>query len=546
MLRIRNGRIVDPANGRRGEVGDICVGDGKVVDSLPASAPVVQARGLVVMPGAIDLHTHVAGPAVGAARLLCPEDGGRNLPTLSETGRLYARMGYTTIMEAAVAPVAARSAHADLDAIPIVDKGLYILMGNNAIALGFIRDARLDGLREYVAWLLDATRGFAVKAANPGGVEGWKCGAVGSGGAPGPKATALAHGPGLDDEVAGVTPRRIMAALASAISGLGLPHPLHLHMNGLGLPGNAALSLQTMEALKQSPVHFTHLQFHSYGGRTPKGLRSRAADLAGWINSHPAATVDVGQVVFGPAVTISADAPAQYRLHRATGRKWFNLDLEAETGCGIVPHVYRESHLVSAVQWAIGLEIFLLVDDPWRVFLSTDHPNGGAFTNYPAIIRLLMDRRFRAGVLARVHAGARDRTILAGIDREYTLDEIAIVTRAGPARALGLANKGHLGPGADADIVLYNPSDDIEAMFAMPVMVIKDGVVVGREGEIVEETRGRTLHAAPPRAAGRARDIFEKGIREEIEAYTTVAFEDYPVPEGALRRAEAVPARPRD
>jgi formylmethanofuran dehydrogenase subunit A len=300
-----------------------------------------------------------------------------------------------------------------------------------------------------------------------------------------------------------------------------------------------------MEALKDTPVHFTHLQFHAYGGRTPKGLRSRAAELAGWINAHPAATVDAGPVVFGPAVTISADAPAQHRLHRATGRKWFNLDVEGETGCGIVPHAYRESEPISAVQWAIGLEILLLISDPWRVFLSTDHPNGGAFTNYPAIIRLLMDRRFRAEALARVHARARDRTVLAGIDREYTLDEIAVVTRAGPARSLGLANKGHLGPGAGADVVLYNPADDFEAMFARPVMVIKDGVVVAREGEIVEETRGRTLHASPPRAAGRERRLLEEEIRRGIEARTTVAFEDYPVPEGALRRGEAIQARPR-
>jgi formylmethanofuran dehydrogenase subunit A len=532
MLRIRGGRIVDPANGRRGEVGDVCLRDGKIVDTLPASAPVVEARGLVVMAGAIDMHTHVAGSAVGAARLLCPEDGGRTLPTLSETGRLYARMGYTTIMEAAVAPIAARAAHADLDAVPIVDKGIYVLMGNNDVALGFIRDREPDGLREYIAWLVEATRGFAVKAANPGGVVGWKCGA--------------AEGdPGLDDEVAGVTPRRIMSALASTVSSLGLPHPLHLHMNGLGLPGNAALSLQTMEALKDTPVHLTHLQFHSYGGRTPKGLRSRAADLAAWINAHPSATVDAGQVVFGPAVTISADAPAQHRLHLATGRKWLNLDIEGETGCGVVPHVYRESEAISAVQWAIGLEILLLISDPWRVFLTTDHPNGGAFTSYPAIIRLLMDQRFRAAALARVHARARDRTALAGIDREYSLDEIAIVTRAGPARSLGLATKGHLGPGADADVVLYDPSEDFEAMFARPVMVIKDGVVVAREGEIVEETWGRTLHASPPRAVGRDRRLFEEEIRRGIEARTTVAFEDYPVPEGALRRAEAIPARPR-
>ena len=542
--------MIDPRN-RRSEVGDVCLRDGRVVDALPAAAPVLEARHLVVMPGGVDLHTHVAGPSVAAARLLCPEDGGRTLPTLAETGRLYARMGYTTIVEAAVAPLGARAAHADLDAIPIVDKALLVLLGNNEIALGFLAEGRPDALREYVAWVLEAARAFGVKAASPGGVEAWKCGLHDRGGtqpadasgaaAPAAPLETILDAPG---PAPGLTPRRIVQALAGAVRDLGLPHPLHLHMNGLGVPGNAAVALATFEALAGLPAHVTHLQYHAYGGRTPAGLRSRAAEITAWINAHPGLTCDAGQVVFGPATTISADAAAQHRLHRATGRKWLNLDIEVESGCGIVPHAYRESHLVSAVQWAIGLEILLGIEDPWRVVLTTDHPNGGPFTSYPHIIRLLMDKPFRDGILARSHARLKERTGLQGLSRQYSLEEIAVITRAAPARLLGLESKGHLGPGADADLVLYDPSADPERMFANPIAVIKDGEPVAREGEILRETPGRTLRAAPPRAGGRARTAFEKEIRDQFEAYYTVPFEDYPVPEGAVRREQVVAARP--
>src|SRR2546426_3864104 len=301
-------------------------------------------------------------------------------------------------------------------------------------------------------------------------------------------------------------------------------------MNGLGLPGTAALSLRTMDALRDLPAHFTHVQFHAYGGRTMKGFRSRGAGRAAGSDAHRGATLDVGRVMFGPAVGVSAAARALYRLHRANRRKWLNLDIEGQTGCGVVPHLYRESTLVSALQWAIGLELFLLVRDPWRIFLTTDHPNGGAFSSYPALIRLLMDRTYREEVLARVHPKVKERSILAGLTREYTLEEIAILTRAGPARALGLERKGHLAPGADADVVLYNPSDDAEAMFATPAVVVKDGVVVARDGEIVQETRGRTLRAVPAR--GPARPVLEKTIRDRFERTTTVPFEDFPVPDG--------------
>ena len=56
--------------------------------------------------------------------------------------------------------------------------------------------------------------------------------------------------------------------------------------------------------------------------------------------------------------------------------------------------------------------------------------------------------------------GPRLRSGLGDLSREYTLDEIAIITRAAPARMLGLRHKGHLGPGADGDVTIYAPDDD--------------------------------------------------------------------------------------
>ena len=64
-------------------------------------------------------------------------------------------------------------------------------------------------------------------------------------------------------------------------------------------------------------------------------------------------------------------------------------------GGGIIPYEYKEKNFVNALQWTIGLELFLLIKDPWRVFLTTDHPNGAPFTSYTELIRLLMDQDFR-------------------------------------------------------------------------------------------------------------------------------------------------------
>jgi formylmethanofuran dehydrogenase subunit A len=235
--------------------------------------------------------------------------------------------------------------------------------------------------------------------------------------------------------------------------------------------------------------------------------------------------------MFGPATTLTADGPVEYLLHKSSGRKWVNIDIELETGCGIVPYTYRERAAVAALQWAVGLELFLLSEDPWRIVLSTDHPNGGSFMAYPELIRLLMDRSYRderlRGVNQKLLQGS---ALLDGLSRQYTLNEIAIVTRAGPARVLGLTGKGHLGVGADADVTVYDRHEDVSTMFATPRYVVKGGVLVVEEGQLRRAPAGQRLHVHP------AHDVaIERGIKGFFDRYATVAFENFPV--GVLRDA---------
>ena len=245
------------------------------------------------------------------------------------------------------------------------------------------------------------------------------------------------------------------------------------------------------------PAHLAHVQFHSYtgGALDPDTFGSGVAPLVEWFNTHDTLTLDVGQILFGDTVAMTGDSSAAEHLAHATGTPWMSHDLHLEGGCGVLPIAYREKSLVHAWQWAIGLEWFLTASDPWRIVLSTDHPNGAHFTAYPVLMRLLGDAAFRREAFARIHPAVRKRSPLAGISREYTLQELCIITRAAPARIAGLPRKGHLGPGADADITLYRPDADLARMFSMPAKVFKAGVLVAEDGEVKALPRGSTLTA---------------------------------------------------
>ena len=534
-LRIAGGTVYDPANGVDGAVRDVCIEGERIVAELPAGVPRLDVRGMVVMPGGVDIHAHVAGSSVNHARRLLPEehaadpapapqlaDGpparsgtGGTVPSTFATGYRYAGLGYTTAMEAAVAPLAARHAHAELDDTPIIDSGFYVLLGNDDYLLRQIAAGETARARDYAGWLLGVTRAYAIKIVNPGGVAVWK-GGDGNG---------SRNVNGLDDAVgsSAVTPRKILETLAGAANALALPHPVHIHCNNLGQPGNFATTLESMRALAGQRAHFTHLQFHSYAGERGKGWRSAAKDVIEYVNGHAELSVDVGQVMFGSATTVTADGPVEHLLYTSSGRKWVNVDIELETGCGIVPYAYRERAAVAALQWAVGLELFLLAKDPWRVVLSTDHPNGGTFLSYPELIRLLMDRAYRDERLKAVNqkllAGS---TLLDGLAREYTLGEIAIVTRAGPARLLGLSRKGHLGPGADADVTVYAPDTDRAKMFAAPRYVIKGGTIVVEEGQLRRASAGARLAVRPDYDVAVTKDV-----KRFFDDYASVAFENY-------------------
>ena len=522
--RLRGGRVIDPANGVDGELRDILIRNGRIAAPAPLGDrghridEDIDVTGCVVMAGGIDMHTHIGGGKVNLARLLLPEDHrragdpialpanrlelascGHCAPGTLATGYRYVEMGYTAAFEPAMVAANARHAHMEMGDVPVLDHGAYVMLGNDELFLRMLAEGQ-DGqrIRDYMAWTIHASKAMGVKVVNPGGISAFKF-----------NQRRL----DVDEKQAHwqITPRQIVHTLARHLTELGVPHPLHIHGSNLGVAGNIQSTLDTIAALEGLPGHLTHIQFHAYGAEGPKKFSSAAVALAEAVNAHPNISIDVGQIMFGQTVTASGDTMRQHaNADLANPRKWVGADIECDAGCGVVPFKYREQSHVNALQWAIGLEIFLLVNDPWRVVLTTDHPNGGPFTSYPHLIRLLMDRAFREEQLAKLHPDVALNSPLLAIKRELSLYEIAVMTRAGPARLLGLRDRGQLGVGAAADIAVYRDQADREAMFTTPELVFKDGVLVARAGRITAVPTGGVHFVEPD---------FDRSIEKTLRAH---------------------------
>lgn len=531
---LKNAKVIDPAHGKNGVVQDIYIRDGRIIAKPADSEKVAQVydlNGKIVMAGAIDMHSHIGGGKVNIARMLLPEyQAMRKLeepeahicgancshhatPNTTDTGMRYIEMGYTAAFEPAVLAVNARQAHMEMGDTPMIDKGGYAMLGNDDYLLRLLsQNADQKTINDYVAWTLHATQTIGIKVVNPGGISAFKFNE---------------RRQDLDQlhSYYNITPRRILQALSRAVNEIGIAKPLHVHCNNLGVAGNFQTTLDTMGASDGIPMHLTHIQFHSYGTEGDKKFSSAAANIAEAINNNKHITADVGQILFGQTVTASGDNMMQHLNAKvANPKKSVIMDIECDAGCGVVPFKYRDQNYVNALQWAIGLEVFLSVDDPWRIFLTTDHPNGAPFTSYPHLIRLLMDKTFRNDAFDKLNLDAQAMSNLKSLEREYSLYEIATMTRSAPAKLIGLHDRGHLGVGAAADITVYTDQADKEAMFAKPDLVFKDGELVVKEGKVVKVVWGATHTAKPAFDLG-----VEKDIKQYFDRYHTMQMHNFKI-----------------
>jgi len=555
---LTNGRVYDPMHGIEGEVKDICISDGKIVEKVNGSAKKIDLKGKLVMAGGVDMHSHIVGSKVGVGRAICPEDHrkdpvpktkdtrggvGYTMPNSYVIGYRYSSMGYTTVIEPALPALKALGSWEEMEDLPNLNSGLLPMFCNSMITFDYVKEGDQSGLAAFIAWTLQKVGGLGVKMVNPGGTYAW------------------AHGVDLRDHEGeipgwGITPKDVTRSVCKAVEALKLPHMMHFHPNNLGRVGNVETTIAQLDMIKDIKghggrdhiCHLTHMSFETLssveGGDLDWGsIESGGYKFAQYMNKNKHFTADMGQITFGPATTMTGDGPFEFYLYQLTGGKWVSLavDVELPGGAGIVPYTYSPKAAGNSVQWAIPLEFALSVDDVWRCIISTDHPNAGPFTKYPLVFSWLMSKKQRDIWMEDMHKFAHERTILPTIEREWSLQDVVISTRASPAKILGIEKtKGHLGVGADADVSVYdvdttkvdfakNP-DKIIKVFSESFLTFLGGKQVSKKGKVkgVPNEGVLTIH---PEINESLWARINKELEQKMNNWYSHSFHNYPVPD---------------
>ncbi|MHA2061562.1 MAG: formylmethanofuran dehydrogenase subunit A [Candidatus Sifarchaeia archaeon] len=479
---IKNGYVYDPINNIDGETLDISIKDGKIVDKASADAEVIDASNMIVMPGAIDIHAHVSSQSINFGRMFTKSPS-HSLQTTSQIGQEYVKQGYTLFIEAAVAAHLARHTHLEFQDIPFIDKAFLVLVGSDSHVMDFLKKDKIEECAAYLSWLLKSIKGYGLKLANPGGSEMWAWG----------KDTDS-----LQKQILGydLNPLDIVTGLVKVNELLNLPHSVHIHPNQAGRPGNITTTIQTLESIqdiekssqvsRNQLIHLAHAQLHSYGGEDWENFESRSQTIVDYLNTNEQIELDIGQITFHASTAVFPDGAYAHYLAKMADTQWISQNIELQGSFGSVNLRFAPEQYIDGIKWTIGLEIALKTINPWQVQLSTDHPNMGLLIDYPKVISWLASKPARDEILVMLHTDVQNDAILPYIEREYTLFEIAIITRASQAKSLGIdKQRGHLGIGALADLAVYDfdpeandPSKEyklLEKAFSHAEYVIKSG-----------------------------------------------------------------------
>ena len=500
-LIIKNGLVYDPLNNIEGEKKDILVESGKIVEKFSNERDIkeIDAGGKTVIPSASDMHTHIASQQVNWVRLL----GSNNNRfkeiwhglTLENIAKNYISMGYTFILEANVFPSLAKQTIFNFQHLPVLDKGMLLNISNLwPLELEFQR-GKIKDMAVFLSDLLTKTKSFGFKVYNPFECEVWNF-------------KDLREDMSKQGRLYNFSALDVYENVVKCVESLGLPHSAHAHIEGyenvIGKENlfkvlekikslNLEPSLKINSNIKRAQIlHLAHLNSYSSDGDN--------TNLINFLNENPNFSADLSFISFNqinPIITSdrrlinsmftmdSIDNP--YKL--------ISSAVEFEGDSFVSMRSLHKSDYQACVLWANALDLALNVKDKSQISFSLNFPNYANITDIPEIITWLISKEARKNYMKDMNDQFLKQNSLFNNEIELSFFELVSLTRATPAKLLGLGNiKGTLSSGADADINILDINiedanldkeyEKLKSSLSNIEYVIKSGKIVKKEGNI--------------------------------------------------------------
>ncbi|UCC18517.1 MAG: amidohydrolase family protein [Promethearchaeota archaeon] len=555
-LIIKNGLVFDPINNINGEIKDILIESGKIVEKFSNQKDVreVIAKGKTVIPSAIDIHTHIASQQVNWVRLLGANKSNFeeiwNRLTLRKIARNYISNGYTFILEANVFPSLAKHTIFNFKQLPVLDKAMLLNVSNLwPLELEFQR-GKIDEMAVFLSDLLSKTYGFGFKVYNPFENETWNL-------------RELKEDVSKTGRLYNFSALDVYENLVKSVERLGLPHSVHAHIEGyesdIGYV-NLFTVLEKIKSLNLEPYqrlnsnfkrdqifHIAHANSYSQNGDNKR--------LIEFLNENQNFDIDTAFIGFNqvnPLITSDRRLINSMLTENITDnpKKLITSAIEFEGDSFVSMRNFSKNNFHDCVLWANALDLALNVKNKMQVSFSLNFPNYANITDVPEIATWLLSTEARENFMSGMNKEFLQKNIIHDNEKVLNFSDFISITRISPAKSLGLGNiKGNLDKGADGDINILdidvseiNISKDhqkLKKALSNMEYVIKAGNIIKKEEFIDLDPHGLIFWSkGKPKLDGAEFLIAKK--KEFYQKYSSMFYESLKItiPEKFLRNIE--------
>jgi len=492
-LLIKNGLVFDPLNDLSGEKKDILIEDGKIIEKFSSQKNIkeIDASGRTVVPAALDIHSHIASQQVNWARLLGSKNNRFkevwNRLTLDSIARDYLSNGYSFVIDANVYPSLSKQTLLDFSNLPVLDKAMLLNVSNLWALEDEFQRGKIQELSIFLSDILSTCKGFGIKVYNPFEAEAWNFKLLRENIEKGGK---LYNFSALD----------VYKNLTKAVEQLNLPHSVHAHIEGY----ESQIAKENLNIILQN-INFSEIErksqdsnlrnqvFHIAHGNS-LNMDGDNSELINFLNSSASVDMDLGFVGFNklnPLITSDRRLINDLMSSSGNDTKIIRSANETEGDSFVSFRIFNKNNKKHCIMWANAIELALKVKNKWQIQLSFNYPNYSNVKDLPKITTWLMSKEARDSFMKDMDGDFLKQSPLNNTDEELSFNDFITITRASPAKSLGLANiKGSFSPGSDGDVNILNidlSNIDLSKDYEKLEKTLKEIEYVIKGGEIIKK-----------------------------------------------------------